>query len=309
MVQYTTRLFAKNDYWKIEERQQRRWNKIFRLQGLLDSFNYQYNTSSNRARLLDLVARAERGLISYEKRSLSDLKSFCAARQIDVPKESSRKKLEYIRMLEDSDENSVTFAKFLDLPPELRQQVYAYFIEFIFRNTHGTSYFVPTPPPITQTCTLIRNESMPMFFDSFRLQTHTFRTYSLSHAAISNLEKVPSHLLNQIKKIEFKDKITLENRPTYFGMAEALWYTVEIDFATRHKPARIAEPHIRFQWAQEEDDGLAKTTSTEVKKEFAMILDPAQDAEPGSTKLVKDLIEGLLRVGSELEQQICNGPQ
>lgn len=123
----------------------------------------QYKTSSSRSRLEVLCQRAERGLCIYDKLTVSELRGCVAARQLHSAT-TPTKKADLIEFLEQADEH-VTF-RFLDLPPELRVHVYTYHLQSL---STMKGHF-PTQPPITTVSKLLRQESLPLFYQNCTFQ-------------------------------------------------------------------------------------------------------------------------------------------
>ena len=151
--------------------------------------NYLFNKCSNAARMRVHISRAERGLMSYEKRSVAELRSFCVNRKISILGLANSSRA-LVARLEGEDETGTTFRRFLDLPPELRLHVYEYYLDdiqgrwWLRRDDRPClTYTLLSPPPIAQTCALMRQETLPLFARSFRLNV------GLAHEVSSQAEK------------------------------------------------------------------------------------------------------------------------
>lgn len=145
-----------DEYWKIEN-----WNHYSnsRLRNELRSRNYKVTSSANNTRLLQAVSRYQRGLLSYHVCSIKELKTFCSRRGIQMPTDGHTSKNELVAMLEDADE-AFQFSRFLDLPPELRLQV------FELHCSSFQSLIQPVQPPITRASRLLRHEALPIFYST-----------------------------------------------------------------------------------------------------------------------------------------------
>ncbi|KAK5718091.1 hypothetical protein LTR17_015879 [Elasticomyces elasticus] len=65
------------------------------------------------------------------------------------------------------------FQRFLELPPELRTQIFEYYIAaFTLGGLHA-----PTMPPATRICRQLRNEVLPLFFTNCTFDIHFLQTY------------------------------------------------------------------------------------------------------------------------------------
>ncbi|KAF2161570.1 hypothetical protein M409DRAFT_58968 [Zasmidium cellare ATCC 36951] len=161
MVQYKSNNFKSDDYWKLA-RHVGKPRKFYHTG--LNTLNYKFNVSTTRPRLAYLVSRAQRGFMSYEKRSLNELKAFCTARKIQgVDRFAGKRQL--IALLEREDDAGASFNRFFDLPPELRNRIYSFYMDAIddFEtgriSRHRTQHEILTglykpPPPITQPVTI-----------------------------------------------------------------------------------------------------------------------------------------------------------
>lgn len=110
------------------------------------------------------ATRADRGELAYAKQNVHDLQRFIRQRRLQPPKNvTSRRRL--VEVLKADDDRKV-FSKFLDLPPELRERVYGFYIANFPR---VLTY--PTQPPLARTCRLMRKEVLPVFYRqaTFRL--------------------------------------------------------------------------------------------------------------------------------------------
>lgn len=234
---------------------QPRW---YVLEGLR-SLGFNFNVSVRGQRLAQLVSRAERGLTSYEKCRLEDLKAFCASRSIEGIDLRSRKRADFVAALEYADDDDASFTRLMDLPPELRVPIYSYYMDSFdafddwdirqYRSdVEITSSRYAAPPPITQVCATIRQEAMPMFYGIFRLQLHPQLRkngeWDLSTCKTSTkdfgLKVVPPHLIRYIKKIELHWYIP-ERADDFVEEEEEIQLSTTIDLPTSHKPLRIGD--------------------------------------------------------------------
>lgn len=71
-----------------------------------------------------------------------------------------------VAKLELADKNS-RFPRFLELAPELREMVYVFAMD-------GKARTRPAPPPISRTSSLVRSESLPVFFRNVTMNIHVF---------------------------------------------------------------------------------------------------------------------------------------
>lgn len=85
--------------------------------------NYHFLSSASKARLVQVVRRCYRELLSYDRCSVIELKRFCTQRRIQVPNARQITKGLLVVALETADE-ATEFAGFMELPPELRLMIY-----------------------------------------------------------------------------------------------------------------------------------------------------------------------------------------
>lgn len=160
MVQYkdSSKRARFTQYWKLACREPTSSGIKQLRQNLNDAF-FHFKSSANRTRLIELVARSERRLLSYEACSANELKSFCLQRRLQIGEEKGNVRL--VQLLEAADDQR-TFEGFLDLPPELRNQIYSMHFED-FEDLER-----PTPPPVTLANRQLRRESLILFYKTCR---------------------------------------------------------------------------------------------------------------------------------------------
>lgn len=121
-----------------------------------------------------LCTRAQRGMMSYHKCSVKELRKFCKTRglHVDTRTNWTAKDVQRLdkdslrRILEYSDEHA-KFTKFLDLPPELRLMVYEYSFDVVQGSENKDwreKVFGLEPPPIASVSKLLRREVLPQFY-------------------------------------------------------------------------------------------------------------------------------------------------
>ena len=144
--------FDPTEYWKFDcpERPRARELKQF-----LTTVGFYFKSSVNTDRLLKLLSRQQRCLLSYDAYTAKELKSFYAGRQLTAPAGSSKGDL--VHVLEEADEH-VTFELLFDLPPELRNRIYSIHFD-MYKELR-----LPTTPPITQANRQLRQETLTLFY-------------------------------------------------------------------------------------------------------------------------------------------------
>lgn len=121
----------------------------------LRKHGYRCRRNAGKAAAMDAVGRYERGLLSYLRCDMEELRTFCKARNI---KSKARSVQGVVEVLEQADDSAV-FPRFLDLPPEIRNAIY----EFHFRDFHGMAA-KHVQPPLTLASSQLRLEALPLFY-------------------------------------------------------------------------------------------------------------------------------------------------
>ncbi|TKA70254.1 hypothetical protein B0A55_07762 [Friedmanniomyces simplex] len=160
-----------DDYWKIDlyngtAKEMRAW---------LEDRHYQVGAFKEKDRLDQCILRSKLGRISYYKHTNAELRNLIAIRKIDTSAPSMQHyrgntKEKLLALLDYEDEHP-KFERFLQLPPELRNKVYAYhYADFRDR------IYAPSQPPLSRICRQLRRESLPMFYATceFELRLQRF---------------------------------------------------------------------------------------------------------------------------------------
>lgn len=122
--------------------------------------------------LVALLQQHDRGFICYDKFSQLELQQF--ARNRKLPRHGHHRDgfhttgFEIRRLLISDLEKSdrqCTFPRFLELPAELRNLIYGYYVAG-FPDTLR----LPIKPPLSRTCKLLRQEVLPVFYNNIEFQ-------------------------------------------------------------------------------------------------------------------------------------------
>lgn len=151
---------------------------IYTLRGALKSKKYFFLEHSSEERLRYLHMRWERNLLSYDAFDANELRAFCCARKLELPKGVKQTRRKFSNLLEATDDDDgTTFSNFLRLPPEVRNKIYDIHIDWLAkrlpsrRDTYEPDKvkadYLVVPPPITAVCHALRREVLPLFFHSF----------------------------------------------------------------------------------------------------------------------------------------------
>ena len=249
MVQYRRQAYSTcteraRDYWELDCHTH---TSVLQAITTLKKRNIPFKTSWRKAALLDVLMRSDRGLCSYDRYSVQELRLFCQSRGISLSTEEKTKnklKANVIGALEQADEDA-TFSRFLDLPLELRLQVYAHHFESFKQNT------TVVQPPITATCRLLRAESLPLFYSGHRflLQAQQKHRYEhpvsesdLRHVGITPavIQGLSDACLANIRKLRI--------RVAYWRGTHSL-VECDIDFGGERSEARIDACRMRKGYA------------------------------------------------------------
>lgn len=136
----------------------------------LQQHNYHFRKNVSKDIAIQTIGRFQRHLLSYRQCTLQELIVFCENRHL-TPKVKTISSLS--NTLEQADDEA-TFDRFLDLPPELRNTIYAmHFSDF------DTVPEIHHQPPIALASSQLRKETRELFYScgTFRVSVH--RDYPL----------------------------------------------------------------------------------------------------------------------------------
>ncbi|SMY29365.1 unnamed protein product [Zymoseptoria tritici ST99CH_1A5] len=155
------------DYWKIPATSEYLHNA--QLRSIIDSAGGErhYPIATVATRLFQLAKRTQRRLRCYDGDSGKELKDF--VRQRGLAAATHVKKRELIEVLEAADEDA-TFARFLDLPPELRTLIYEFHFASYSSDRRLGAIQSAVPPPITHISSQIRRETLQLFYTTSDFQ-------------------------------------------------------------------------------------------------------------------------------------------
>ena len=163
MVQYrptTAYATTLHGYWKLEDYDKAHSSR-HELQSILRKRKFYVKSSTTKERLAKLLSRSDRGLLSYDAYTVSELRKFCTQRQIFLSGNENKQAL--VDMLEIEDEEA-EFDKLVDLPAELRNHIYSlHFQDFPILGR-------PVPPPITEVSPQLRKETLQLFYQTCRVK-------------------------------------------------------------------------------------------------------------------------------------------
>ncbi|EME82371.1 uncharacterized protein MYCFIDRAFT_175908 [Pseudocercospora fijiensis CIRAD86] len=198
------------NYWHLKVP-----GSVAELKASLDSQGMSYVKSSNKATLTDIHIRNQCGFSDYQKCDIDELRNFCTSRgllplpELEGKNKRQRKKL-LGQHLQDADDNS-TFNRFMDLPPELRVNIYEFYFHDLqakFKPFDWSPDIPKTQPPITTPSRLVRKESLSVFYD---LLTFKFTPRpKLSEIERRFLELAPQSVLDEVCNIQMTRHIIFD---------------------------------------------------------------------------------------------------
>jgi hypothetical protein len=208
-----------NEYWKLDSGNRLR---SYRLREELRDGNYSVLKSVNNTRLRALYIRCQRGLLSFEGMPSHELRLHAARRGLTVAPNATLTSIK--AQLEQADDDA-TFDRFTDLPPEIRQIIFQYYMDDTLARRKPKSIY---QPPLTMTSRMIRRETLPMFFDcwdtelsSLFTESPTLTPYKFRPSATTAqfLQSTPIHHLARLKSfiltfndLKFRVAINLRNQ-------------------------------------------------------------------------------------------------
>lgn len=180
----------RNSYWKLGLSEDQSARKMIKY---VEDHGYRCRGNASKAVALDAVGRYQRGLMSYEGFSVSELQSLCRAKGLSSKAKTASR---LARALEKADDNA-TF-RVLDLPAEIRNMIYELYISDL--PSLGQCHL---QPPLTLASRVLRAETLPIFYGCatflFTVLSDTYTT-ALSYGA-NSMTKMPTANLSQIKNL------------------------------------------------------------------------------------------------------------
>ncbi|KAI5360505.1 hypothetical protein Slin15195_G084240 [Septoria linicola] len=151
------------DYWHLIEPHSGAECKRY-----LDSKGIRYTKTSPNDHLFHLHKRVERGLAVYDKYTLLELRSTCENKYHklpeDLPKGKRAQRTKLVEFLHDEDEkDNVKFAKFTELPKEMRLMIYEQHLWELEERSHDMHVWAQ--PPLARASRMLREESLPLFYE------------------------------------------------------------------------------------------------------------------------------------------------
>ncbi|RMY90305.1 hypothetical protein D0864_01720 [Hortaea werneckii] len=159
----TTSYDKHDSYWKLNLP----YLKIAEMHDILKNRNYHVAKRLTSDLLRSALLRSEQGHMSYHKCSSDELRRLIQARKIEAsPLGLKLSKSELVDILQSEDQRP-KFHRFQELPPELRNRIY----EYHFASFHQP-ICAPSQPPITKVSSLLRRETLQLFYHSCVFEVH-----------------------------------------------------------------------------------------------------------------------------------------
>ena len=259
-----------DEYWRLERPSHSTKAEI--LKGQLREKAYYFKPSATKDRLRNVVVRCELGFLSYDKYPAKELKELCKQRRLELGAVTTKDNL--VQILELADDNA-TFDRFLDLPPELRNRIYTFHFDAF------ASAEFPTTPPIARVSRQLRQETLVLFYQAFKIRISTC-TYATKRLFVS----MPIHCLENLRRFEVHGAIVSE---TALSLVLRKW---DVNLGTAGNDAHVSvdllEWHVNYTV-----DGIAVKERVEarLKKEFEAIA-----AREGQKKLRRSDVDMFRRV-------------
>ncbi|KAK5127359.1 hypothetical protein LTR85_006698 [Meristemomyces frigidus] len=146
-------------YWQLG-----RFNHFTKaqLRPFLQAAGYPLKSSTTKPVMLGCAKRLERGLVCYYACSDEQLQTFARDRALTELAGRPFRRRTWVEGLMHADDEQ-PFERFLDLPPELRDEVYGWHMA-----AFPDGLLTPTQPPLCRTSRLVLRESLPVFYAECR---------------------------------------------------------------------------------------------------------------------------------------------
>lgn len=238
------------DYWKLERPRSAAFVRSYFI-----NKGIAYRVNSPRVRLFALYARVQRGLPIYDKYTLEELRASYFQRYHQLPTylpvRKNAMRLELIRLLEDRTYED-GFHKLMDLPAELRVQIYEHYFKDVMTTIQKSTAGFFAQPPVTYASKLLRKEALDVFF---KCCTPTIvvgqRTYIWHHQLWDAktkrfLKDAPVDHVHAIQNLRIRGWL---HCPTGRYLAGNTAFGEYLDFFTWQ--IRVDQPDLRIEWSRE----------------------------------------------------------
>lgn len=193
--------------------------------------------------------REQRGMLVYNRCSDEELRRFCRQRGLRQLQSVSNRE-DMIYALERADDEGATFARFLDLPPELQLRVYD-----LYKSSLGDNFGpFSVAPPLTAVSKLVRHDAASVFFSDRificsltprnDLAVGQTRHLYLEDITALFFDKAPLHFLQSVRRLEIMAPLP-EPATSNPGGGYAEWL---LDLRARTRETRVAFEGMGTYW-------------------------------------------------------------
>ncbi|KAK5717464.1 hypothetical protein LTR17_016078 [Elasticomyces elasticus] len=223
------------EYWKLENHSRKTAGEAKRE---LIKRGFFTQKSIGKERCVALLGRADRSYLSYGKYEGTELRRFCGSRSLNIAAVSTASKADLVAALEQADD-AWTFP-LLDLPPELRLQIYDHHFA-TYKHLEATNV---VPPPVTTVCRQLRKEALPLFYDTHGLcftavlapqSGPASTTINFDHSTTSVVRRLRDSSFLLIRQLHLK--LTIYDNPIW--MSEHV--DCKIDLGGTHTAASVRQ--------------------------------------------------------------------
>jgi hypothetical protein len=153
--------------------------------------------------------------IGYDDCTLTELRKFARDRGLTTPSAEKPSKSTLIQRLLEADETP-TFTRFFELSAELRQTIYEYYVgDFgtfwyhYLKYTRSNALSHPVTPPLAQVSRRLRDEALPVFYNSCRFRLYftpdqKCDSWRLSDRSREWLNRLSTEHLGCIRRLEIQ---------------------------------------------------------------------------------------------------------
>lgn len=224
-----------DDYWRQDT--YARVSKAELVKRLDAVGHYIPRSYSNQNSLATYLQRFDQGCPCYFTCTTDELQKFVTARGLEVESSRRARATKLRTALENADAQR-PFHKFMDLAPELRNRVYAFYMSEFNNNV----LLAPTQPPLTQASSLIRQEALPVFYKTCKF------TLALKHASCYGLKwdedsdrfikSLQPSSLAMVRNIQFQifDRDAIMPDDLYNGMYN---FAIDVQLGNGRKPCTV----------------------------------------------------------------------
>ena len=258
----------------------------------MEELGFKFPASANKSRLIYLLHRAERGLLSYDKCSVAELQRFAVDRRLTGRAVKPSSKASLVKKLEHADRR-LQFHSFMGLSPEIRCMIY----EFHFSTFETVE---AKPLPITQVSQLVKRESLPLFYKRSRFMVRISSGYDydgIMSYGVSGFvrEKLFNSVANNISRIRSL-RLELERSGTYVKHRDIWTLAWDLNLFLDDDDERVVEVDAGSNLITP-----SRNESTERKERLEKVL-----SEFGKQKMGRGVLKAIVRA-CDMEHDIGMG--